>query len=124
MDFNRDLAKENGSVFTGIYRVLRVDNIFERGQFTQKLDLVRIYNDKRATTTEQQSNSELLRGQGDAVEDPETGNSLVQLSGPTEEEQNQDNADAAARQAEQTAADAEEQNARANNNTVPTLTLT
>jgi hypothetical protein len=48
----------------------------------------------------------------------------VQLSGPTEEEQNQDNADAAARQAEQTAADAEEQNARANNNTVPTLTLT
>jgi hypothetical protein len=38
-------------VFSGIYRVLTVSNKFEKGQFTQDLDLVRILNQPAANTT-------------------------------------------------------------------------
>lgn len=117
MDFNRDLAKENGSVFSGIYRVLRIDNVFERGLFTQKLDLIRIYNDKQAKPKDENNTSELLRGVGDPVEDPNTGNDLVQLSGPTESDDGQDNTTAAGQTTNQNAADAEEQNATQNTRT-------
>ena len=48
-----DLIQETGlmdfetykdTVFSGIYRVITVENIFERGQFTQVLDLVRMFD--------------------------------------------------------------------------------
>ena len=109
--FNRELAKKGGSVFSGIYRVLKIDNTFERGLFTQKLDLIRIYNDKQAKPTDENNTSELIRGAGDAVEDPTTGDDLIQLSGPPESDDGQDNNQAAGENADQNATDAEEGNA-------------
>ena len=34
------------SAFSGIYKILTVENVFERGQFTQTLDLVRLFEQK------------------------------------------------------------------------------
>jgi hypothetical protein len=119
--FNRELAKTGGSVFSGIYRVLRIDNVFERGLFTQKLDMVRIYNDKQAKPKDENNTSELLRAPGDPVQDTDTGNDLVQLSGPTESDDGQDNTTAAGQTSDQNARDAEEQNSTQNkDDTEPT----
>ncbi len=38
-----DFEKYPDSVFNGIYRVITIENSFERGQFTQSLDLVRLF---------------------------------------------------------------------------------
>lgn len=38
-----DFEKYPDSVFNGLYRVITVENIFERGQFLQNLDLVRLF---------------------------------------------------------------------------------
>ena len=35
------------SIFSGIYRVMTVDNVFDHGQFTQTLDLIRIFDDNQ-----------------------------------------------------------------------------
>jgi hypothetical protein len=43
---NTRLEKE--SLFTGIYKILTVDSVFERGVFTQKLNLIRVHNDANA----------------------------------------------------------------------------
>jgi len=40
MDFNT----YEDTVFSGIYKVITVENVFERGQFTQSLDLVRMFD--------------------------------------------------------------------------------
>lgn len=39
-----DFTSYSDTVFSGIYKVITVENIFERGQFTQVLDLVRIFD--------------------------------------------------------------------------------
>ena len=122
LDFNRDLAKENGSVFTGIYRVLKVENMFERGVFTQKLALIRIYNDKKATTVEQENPSALLRGVGDTPEEPETGDRPVQLSGPQEADTDADKQQAQEQKQEEAGAEAEEDLMGANNTQAPAQT--
>ena len=122
LDFNRDLAKENGSVFTGIYRVLKVENMFERGVFTQKLEMIRIYNDKKATTVEQENPSALLRGVGDTPEEPETGDRPVQLSGPQEADTDADKQQAQEQKQEEAGAEAEEDLMGANNTQAPAQT--
>lgn len=41
---------DNRSIFSGVYKIITVENTFERGQFTQVLDLIRIFDqpdDKR-----------------------------------------------------------------------------
>lgn len=35
------------NIFSGVYRIMTVDNVFERGQFTQTLDLIRIFDDNQ-----------------------------------------------------------------------------
>jgi hypothetical protein len=51
IDQNTGLYKfENSNIFSGIYRMITVENLFERGQFTQTLDLIRMFDqpdDKR-----------------------------------------------------------------------------
>jgi hypothetical protein len=39
-----DFTTYSDTVFSGIYKVITVENIFERGQFTQVLDLVRMFD--------------------------------------------------------------------------------
>ena len=39
-----ELSNEESATFSGLYRVIRVDNNFENGQFTQNLHLVRFLN--------------------------------------------------------------------------------
>jgi hypothetical protein len=56
--------KMNYSVFSGIYRVLTVTNRFERGQFTQDLDLVRILNQKPANNARQPRDNDQRTGTG------------------------------------------------------------
>jgi len=51
--------------FTGIYRVLTITNIFEKGLFTQKLNLVRVFNDKNSRR--QISNNPNPRPNADAL---------------------------------------------------------
>jgi cell division protein FtsL len=48
------------SLFSGIYRVLTVTNRFERGQFTQDLELVRILNQPAANTPRKSPNERAL----------------------------------------------------------------
>jgi hypothetical protein len=65
--------KMNYSVFSGIYRVLTVTNRFERGQFTQDLELVRIPNQPAANQP---------RG-GSTERSPASGGTSGQLVNPT-----------------------------------------
>ena len=39
-----ELSKEESATFSGLYRVVKVDNVFENGQFTQNLHMVRFLN--------------------------------------------------------------------------------
>lgn len=39
-----DFTTYSDTVFSGIYKIITVDTVFERGQFTQVLDLVRLFN--------------------------------------------------------------------------------
>jgi len=56
--------KMNYGVFSGIYRVLTVTSRFERGQFTQDLDLVRILKQKPANNPSQPGDNDQRTGQG------------------------------------------------------------
>jgi hypothetical protein len=59
---NRTAEKANGNLFSGIYIVVKVDSMFEHGSFTQKLDLVKVFNDPRALL-KTAKDSELTRQQ-------------------------------------------------------------
>jgi hypothetical protein len=83
--------------------------MFERGQFTQKLDLVKVFNDPQSLIKQTSNTSALLRGVGDVDPDPETGDQPIQLAGPTDD--TADNAAAASDNSDQEATDAEEENA-------------
>ena len=39
-----ELAKDEQVAFSGLYRVVQVDNLFENGRFTQELQIVRFNN--------------------------------------------------------------------------------
>ena len=47
----------DSSVFTGIYRIITIDNMFQNGQFKQKLQLVRLYNDPQTKDKENKTNA-------------------------------------------------------------------
>lgn len=42
-----DFGPGRKNVFDGIYKIIMVENIFDRGQFTQTLDLIRLFNQPR-----------------------------------------------------------------------------
>ena len=56
-------SMEDGSVFTGIYRIITIDHMFQNGQFKQKLQLVRIYNDPQTTERDKQNKPAAPSGQ-------------------------------------------------------------
>jgi hypothetical protein len=39
-----DFSTWKDSVFSGVYRILTIENMFDRGQFTQTLDLIRVFD--------------------------------------------------------------------------------
>jgi hypothetical protein len=41
-----DFSTYPSSVFSGVYRVLKVDSVFERGQFIQNLDCIRLFSNE------------------------------------------------------------------------------
>jgi len=46
-----DFSTWKDSVFSGVYRILTVDNVFERGQFTQTLDIIRVFGQDEDTAS-------------------------------------------------------------------------
>ena len=54
-----DLRKGDNNTFTGIYKILTIDNTFEHGVFKQKLNMVRVYNDSDAQRINNQKNAKL-----------------------------------------------------------------
>lgn len=59
MDQSTGLIRTNGSYveskFSGLYKILTIDNEFSRGQFIQTLDCVRIFDSNSKTNTDQRS---------------------------------------------------------------------
>ena len=67
IDQNTGLYKiNNRSIFSGLYKILTVDNQFERGQFVQILDLIRLFDqpdDRLSTNTSTGSAAAREQGQ-------------------------------------------------------------
>lgn len=59
------------SVFSGLYKILVVENVFERGQFTQSLQLVRLFDQPMYDTVDGQ-NIGAASSQENRLEDPTT----------------------------------------------------
>lgn len=57
------------SVFSGIYKVIAVDNVFERGQFYQTLELIRIF-EQETTNVSKSNDSESANDARDSGEQP------------------------------------------------------
>jgi len=64
-DSTTGLLETNGkyvtSRFSGLYRIIRVENSFSRGKFDQTLDLIKIFNEKNDFPVENQSPTETAR---------------------------------------------------------------
>ena len=60
--------KTEYSVFSGVYKIITVENEFTRGQFTQSLDLVRLFDQPAWDTLE----SSRIKKKDERVEDPTT----------------------------------------------------
>lgn len=68
------------SVFSGIYKIISVNNLFERGQFTQTLDLIRLFDQPYDKLSDQSTKQSSPR----ATSEPSTTDSVPRtVSNPT-----------------------------------------
>jgi hypothetical protein len=85
-----DSSSYPDTVFSGIYRVLRVESLFERGQFTQTLDAIRLFGQENGGggggmgSAGDQRRSDAPSGAKEMLEGDALDDSLRKMSGSVE----------------------------------------
>jgi hypothetical protein len=87
-----DFSSYPDTVFSGIYRVLRVESLFERGQFTQTLDSIRLFGQENGggggggmgSASSDQRRSDAPSGAKEMLEGDALDESLRKMSGRVE----------------------------------------
>lgn len=92
------------SVFSGVYKIITVENEFTRGQFTQTLDMVRLFDQpawdslqgskiKNKNTDQRSENPETIADLENAAGDDTNEEELVRLGGPDDMEDSEEGSD-------------------------------
>ena len=63
---------DTNNTFTGIYRILTIENTFEHGVFKQRLNMVRVYNDLDSERISKQVNAKLNPASANSDQRPDT----------------------------------------------------
>jgi len=91
-----DFSTWKDSVFSGVYRILTIENMFDRGQFTQTLDLIRVFDQAEDKASAAGADGRGDDGYGGSADTGRGGNrqdgmtgqgALRSLTGPTDTNQ-------------------------------------
>ena len=64
-----EFGPKNKNVFSGIYKIIQITNNFERGQFTQNLELIRLFNQESDSINTRKIDAETVpESQGNLIE--------------------------------------------------------